>query len=167
MADSYVQGSFAISCSNAEMALIEEAFQASYDLRDAGRPAAPSPEFLAAFPPTVPEDPWNGFLDVFPDPEFPDFGVDFEGGNSLDRPGISTIGFWSMTDFQPSALGELIRHCCQDTLRQTPIGFEWAFTCSKARAGEFGGGWCAVFADRVEIESTAEALSQALNGGII
>jgi len=32
MADCYVQGSFAFICTHAEMALIEEAFQASYDL---------------------------------------------------------------------------------------------------------------------------------------
>jgi hypothetical protein len=133
VADCYVQGSFAINCSNMEMALIEEAFQASYDLQTGERPTEPSPEFLAAFPPTKPVEPWSGFLQIFDDPEFPIFGVDFEGGSALERPGISAAAFWSMTDFQPSALGELIRHCCQDTLRHAPIGFEWAYSCSKAR----------------------------------
>lgn len=167
MADSYVQGSFAFTCSHAEMALIEEAFQASYDLGDGDTTTEPTPEFLAAFPPKLTDAPWSGFLGIFDDPDFPNFGVEFEGGNTLDQPGVSTVAFWSMTDFQPASLGELIRHCCQDTLRQAPIGFEFAFSCSRARRDEFGGGWCAVFADRIEIETTREALSHAIDGGIL
>lgn len=167
MADSYVQGSFAFTCTHAEMALIEEAFQASYDLESGGTPTEPTPEFLAAFPPVTPDDPWSGFLSIFDDPDFPSFGVEFEGGNTLDQPGVSMGSFWSMTDFQPAALGEMIRHCCQATLLQAPIGFEWSFSCSKPRRGEFSGGWCAVFADRIEIETTGEALSRAIEAGII
>ncbi|AZI37674.1 hypothetical protein NT2_06_02250 [Caenibius tardaugens NBRC 16725] len=167
MADSYTQGSFAFTCSHAEMALIEEAFQASYDLGDGDTPAEPTPEFLMAFPSVAPDDTWSGFLAIFDDPDFPNFGVEFEGGNTLDQPGVSIVSFWSMTDFQPAALGQLIRHCCQDTLRQAPIGFEFAFSCSRARRDEFGGGWCAVFADRIEIETTREVLSRAIEGGIV
>lgn len=167
MADCYTQGSFAFTCSHAEMALIEEAFQASYDLGDGDAPTEPTPEFLAAFPPKSPGDPWSGFLAIFDDPDFPSFGVDFEGGNTLDQPGVSTVSFWGMTDFQPDALAALIQRCCQATLLQAPIGFEWALSCSRARIGEFGGGWCAVFADRIEIETTGEALSRAIEGGII
>lgn len=167
MADSYVQGSFAFTCNNLEMALIEEAFQASYDLQDGSDLTPPTPEFLAAFPPVTPDDCWSGFLAIFLDPDFPNFGVDFEGGNTLDQPQVSTAAFSSPTDFQPAALGQLIQRCCQTTLHQAPIGFEWAFSCSRARQGEFGGGWCAVFADRIEIETTGEALSRAIEGGII
>lgn len=167
MADSYVQGSFAFSCSHAEMALIEESFQASFDLESGGEPPAPSPEFLRAFPPTAPDAPWSGFLAIFSDPDFPTFGVDFEGGNSAERPEVSTVCFYSTTDFQPDPLAALIQHCCQATLRQAPIGFEWACSSSRPRIGEFGGGWCAVFADRIEIETTGEALSRAIEGGII
>lgn len=167
MADSYVQGSFAFTCSHTEMALIEEAFQASYDLESGDEPPAPSPEFLAAFPPTTPDDCWSGFLAIFPDPDFPTFGVEFEGGNSPEQPEISTVCIYSTTDFQPDPLAALIQHCCQETLRQAPIGFEWACSCSRARIGEFGGGWCAVFADRIEIETTSEALYRAIEGGVI
>jgi len=99
MADSYVQGSFAFTCSNAEMALIEEAFQASYDLGADIELSASSPEFLEAFPPVMPHGPRSGFLAIFPDPDFPNLGVEFEGGNSLERPEISTVMFYSMTDF--------------------------------------------------------------------
>lgn len=167
MADSYAQGSFAFTCNHAEMALIEEAFQASYDLQDGGSPTDPTPEFLAAFPPVAPDKPWSGFVAIFSDPDFPNFGVDFEGGNTLEQPNVSTVAFFGMIDFQPYALGELIRRCCQDTLRQAPIGFEWACSCSRPRIGEFSGGWCAIFADRIEIENTGEALARAIDGGII
>lgn len=167
MADSYVQGSFAFTCSHAEMALIEEAFQASYDLQDERTPTDLTPEFLAVFPPTSADDPCSGFLGIFPDCDFPNFGVDFEGGNTLEQPGVSTVSLSSTTDFQPDALAALIQHCCQDTLRQAPIGFEWACSCSRARVGEFSGGWCAIFADRIEIETTSEALSRAIEGGIV
>jgi hypothetical protein len=167
MADYYTQGSFAFTCSHAEMVLIEETFQASYDLESGTTPTDPTSEFLAAFPPASPDDPWSGFVAIFDDPQFPNFGVDFEGGNTLDRPGVSTVSLWNTTDFQPAALGELIRHCCQETLRKAPIGFEFALSCSRARRDSFGGGWCAVFADRIEIETTRQALSCAIEGGIL
>lgn len=149
------------------MAWLPEAFQASYDIESGNSPVEPSPEFLAAFPAVSAGDPWSGFLAIFPDPDFPSFGVEFEGGNSLERPEVSTVCFYSTTDFQPDAVAALIQHCCQETLRQAPIGFEWACSCSKPRIGEFGGGWCAIFADRIEIETTGEALSRAIAGGII
>ena len=167
MADYYTQGSFAFTCSHAEMALIEEAFQASHDLENGDTPSQPTPEFLAAFPPTSPDDTWSGFVTLFDDPEFPSFGVEFEGGNTLDQPGVSTVSMWSMIDFQPAALAALIHRCCQETVRQAPIGFEFGFSCSRARRDGFGGGWCAVFADRIEIETTRQALSLALEGGIL
>jgi hypothetical protein len=167
MADYYVQGSFAFTCSHAEMALVEEAFQLSYDLQDGREPVDPTPEFMAAFPPDTPDDHWSGFRAIFPDPDFPHFGVAFEGGNTLEQPDITTAAFFSMTDFQPDALAGLIQHCCQDTLRTAPIGFEWACSCSRPRRSEFGGGWCAIFTDHIEFGTTGEALSHALHGGII
>lgn len=164
MADSYVQGSFAFTCTHAEMALIEEAFQASCDLESGGTPTEPTPEFLAAFPLVKSDDPWSGFLAIFPDPDFPTFGVNFEGGNSLERPEISTVIFYSTTNFQPDPLAALIQHCCQTTLYEAPIGFEWACSCSKARIGEFGGGACAIFPDRIIFNNTAQMLERALKG---
>lgn len=158
MADSYVQGSFAFSCTHAELALIEEAFEASYAFMAEDTTRDPSPEFLAAFAPVKPGDPWSGFLAIFPDPDFPDFGVEFEAGNACDHPEVSTVFLYSTTDFQPDALAQLIRHCCQDTLRQAPIGFEWACTCSRPKLGEFGGGACAIFADGTVFKTTGAML---------
>ena len=68
----------------------------------------------------------------------------------------------SMDDFDAAAIAVVIQRCCPETLAKGPIGFEWAMTCSKPRIGEFGGGWCAIFADRIEIDATNEALSRAL-----
>jgi len=50
-------------------------------------------------------------------------------------------------------------------LRQAPIGFEWAFSCSRPRVGEFGGGACAIFADRVVFETTRAMLERTLADG--
>lgn len=162
MADTYVQGSFVFTCSNAEMALIEEAFQASYDLTAGLEPSAPSTEFLAAFPRVAPEDPWSGFRDIFCDPDFPTFGVDFEGGNSIADPDICTVILFGTTDFQAEPIATLLQRCCQASLCKQPIGFEWAVTCSKPRIGEFGGGFCAIFADRIVIQATSEGLAAAM-----
>jgi len=122
---------------------------------------------LAAFPPSNAADPWSGFRDAFDDPEFPGIGADFESGACPDQPGLCVICFASMSDFDPAAIAMLIQRCCPKTLKIAPIGFEWAMTCSKPHLDEFGGGWCAIFADRIEMETTGAALSCALDGGII
>lgn len=165
MAETYFSASFAFSCTNAEMALMEEAFSVSEDLNCEMEPPSPSPEFLNAFPPTQGGDQWSGFLALFDDPNFPMLGADLSGGNSANEPAISTALISGTTDFQPWAIAELIRRCCQASLGLAPIGFEWAVTCSRARPGEFGGGRCAIFADRVDIQSTGEALNHALAAG--
>lgn len=162
MADTYVQGSFAFTCSNAEMALIEEGFQASADLMDDCEPFEPSPEFLAIFPPVDTADRWSGFRAIFSDPDFPSFGVDFEGGNSPEALDVCTICIFSATDFQPEPVANLIHRCCRETLSKGAIGFEWAYSCSKPLVDQFGGGWCAVFADRIEYGGTGDALRHAL-----
>ncbi len=162
MAETYFQGSFAFTCTNAEMALIEEAFQASCDLTAGLEVSAPSTEFLTVFPPVALDDPWSGFRDIFCDPDFPTFGVDFEGGNSIGDADICTAILFGTTDFQPEPIATLLHRCCQESLRKRPIGFEWAVACSKPRIGEFGGGFCAIFADRIVIQSTSEGLATAM-----
>lgn len=162
MAETYFSASFAFSCTHAEMALMEEAFGVSEDLNCEMEPPAPSPAFLNAFPPTEGGDQWSGFLALFDDPNFPMLGADLGGGKSSYEPTVSTALISGTTDFQPWAIAELIRRCCQASLALAPIGFEWAVTCSGARPGAFGGGRCAIFADRVDIQSTCEALMHAL-----
>src|SRR3546814_17859062 len=53
MADHFIQGSFAFTCSIAEAALIEEAWQLAADLMGDFDPAPISDELLAVFPPSL------------------------------------------------------------------------------------------------------------------
>lgn len=161
MADYFLSASFEFHCSNAEMALLEEAFALSADLNDDIEPAALSSEFLAAFPPLPQEDPYSGFLALFDDANFPNLGADLTGGNSLEEPAISTAHISGSTDFQPGPIAGIIQRCCQASLAHGPITFEWAETCSRLRIGGFGGGWCAVYPNYIEIQSTRDALKKA------
>jgi hypothetical protein len=158
MADYYVQGSFSFTCTAAESALIEEAWQHAADIGDTAAPGEPSAEFLAAFPPTDLGNPFNGLLEIFDDPNFPIFGADIEIGGA-DSCLVSIFGD---TDFQPDAIAALVQRCCRQTLCEAPIGFEWSFSCSRPRADGIGGGWCAIFVDGIEFGATSEALARTL-----
>src|SRR3546814_2459159 len=57
MADHFIQGSFAFTCSIAEAALIEEAWQLAADLMGDFDPAPISDELLAVFPPSLADKP--------------------------------------------------------------------------------------------------------------
>lgn len=167
MADCWVQGSFAFRCLPAEADLLYEAMRALNDLMVEDEPEPPSAAMAAIFAPTRTGEPWSGLVDLMPDPEFPGINADWlreaaPDDPNPDDPNIAIMVFYSMVDFDPFALAELIRGCCRETLTAAPIGFEWAMTCSKPRIGEFGGGWCAVFADRIESETTGSGLSRAL-----
>lgn len=53
MADTWIQGSFVFRCTDLELALVEEAFEASYQLTDADiATPPPSANFAAHFRPT-------------------------------------------------------------------------------------------------------------------
>lgn len=164
MADSFIQGSFAFTCSIDEVALIEEAWQHAADLMGDFEPASVSPEFLAIFPPVDPDDQLSGFAAIFDDADFPDFGAELSGCNAEEDPKSCTVSIFSTTDFQPYPIATLIHRCCTASLADRPVGFEWSLTCSRPYRDSFGGGWCAIFSDRIEIEMTREALSKALDG---
>lgn len=166
MADHFIQGSFAFTCSIDEAALIEEAWQLAADLMGDFKPAPLSDELLAVFPPTIANNPISGFTAIFDDTNFPDFGADIRVESSTDDPMTCPVTIYSTIDFQPWPIAGLIQRCCQSSLAIAPVGFDWSFTCTKPYLDSFGGGWCAVFPDRIEIEFTREALSKALEGGI-
>ncbi|CAM5611850.1 hypothetical protein ACFSUK_04500 [Sphingobium scionense] len=166
MADHFIQGSFAFTCSIAEAALIEEAWQLAADLMGDFEPAPVSDDLLAVFPPTIGDKPLSGFIAIFDDANFPDFGAEIRVENSIEDPKTCTVAIFGATDFQPWPIAGLIQRCCQLSLTVAPVGFDWSFTCTKPYLDSFGGGWCAVFPDRIEIEFTREALSKALNGDI-
>ncbi len=164
MADSFVQGSFAFACTIEEAVLIEEAWQITADLGCELEPASVSPEFLAIFPPINGEDQLSGFTAIFDDPLFPEFGADLAVHNPPEDPTTCSVSIYSTTDFQPGPIGTLIQRCCQTSLAQDPIGFDWSFTCTRPYRDSFGGGWCAIFPNRIEFRTTRQALSRALEG---
>lgn len=162
MADNWRQGSFAFRCTASECALIEELINAGFALMNDDEADPPSAALLAAFPSDDANTPWSAVREAFADPEFPAIGADFLSETFPADPQARIVYFASMDDFDAYAVALLIQRCCPETLAKGSIGFEWASVCSRPRIGEFGGGWCAVFADRIEIEATYEPLSRAL-----
>lgn len=162
MADSFVQGSFGFTCSIDEAALIEEAWQLSADLSAGFEPGSVSSAFLAIFPANTQDDLFSGFTSIFDDAAFPEFGADLRVENSADDPKVCTVSIFSTTDFQPDPIAALIQRCCAASLAGSAIGFEWSFSCSRPYRDSFGGGWCAVFADRIVHGTTRGVLSRAL-----
>lgn len=162
MADSFVQGSFAFTCSIDEAALIEQAWQLSAHLSNGFEPGSVNPEFLAIFPPKTHDDLYSGFTPIFDDAAFPEFGADLRVETSADDPRICIVSIFSTTDFQPDPIATLIQRCCAGSLAGSAIGFEWSFSCSKPYRDSFGGGCCTIFADQIVHETTRGALSRAL-----
>lgn len=167
MADMYIQGSFAFTCHVAEAETLAKAWYAVLALRDDVEPDTPSAALIALFSPREAHDPWSGLLSIFDDRDFPDFGADLQIDVDQDNGDMRIVVICGMTDFQPAPIAKLIQRCCAQSLAQAPIGFEWAEVCSRPRVGHFRGGWCAIFPDRLEFESTHHVLSAALSGAAI
>ena len=163
MAEFRTQASFAFRCSNAEMALLEEAFLAAANLAYGCAPDPPPPELLAIFPPTG-DDVWSRLRGVFADPAFPILGVDLEGSNTLHDPTRCAVNVYGTTDVDPGAVALLIQRCCPESLEQAPVGFGYCWSCSKPRVGAFGGGLWVIHPDRIDSGTTGEALAAALRG---
>src|SRR3546814_16246788 len=83
MADHFIQGSFAFTCSIAEAALIEEAWQLAADLMGDFDPAHISDELLAVFPPSLADKQLSGLTTIFDVAHFPAFGSHFQYANSI------------------------------------------------------------------------------------
>lgn len=103
-------------------------------------------------------NPFNGLLEIFDDPRFPQFGAELR----VTGADPCMVSIYGDSDFQPDAIAALIQRCCPQTLSEAPIGFTWSYGSSRPRPEDTGGGWCAIFADRIEFGETAEGLSKAL-----
>ncbi|MCP3732157.1 hypothetical protein M9978_17175 [Sphingomonas sp. MG17] len=160
MADTYIQACFVFSCTAAEWSLLQEAFTLSLDLCAELTPEPRSAAFMALFPASG-SDPWAGFSALFGGSSLPDFGCDLAGGAEMEGTRWQAI-ISAETSFEPDAVAQLIQRCCNETLAQGPIGFEWSVSCSRQRIDEFGGGWCAVFADRIVLRWTRDQLRSAM-----
>lgn len=106
-------------------------------------------EFRAKFPP-VSEDPWSGFLAIFPDPSFPEFGVAFEAvTRSDDTRAIMIYG----DQFDPEATANLLACLVTSSL---PITATWSASASKHRLDEFNGGGFRIAATGIDYRTSQD-----------
>lgn len=113
-------------------------------------------DFFARFPRT-PQSAFDGLLDLFPDQNYPslDFDIDFGTPDAAGQ----VVLFFSGGQFGVETAAKLIQLCAPSVL---PFGFEFALDCDRLRAGEFGGGYVAITADRIEYGHTAQMLDRAI-----
>ncbi|WBO21744.1 hypothetical protein [Sphingomonas abietis] len=163
MADYFVQTCFAFDCSNDEAALLAEARQVATDLFVGFDPAPRSEAFGAVFPATIEGDWKSGFLELFDDPRFPEFGADISVADCPEALRSRRVTISGRRDFQFDAIAALIQRCCKTSLAAAPVTFEWGYSCNQARLDGFGGGWCVVFADRIRSGTTADAIDALIN----
>lgn len=165
MSNSYTKAAFCISVGLAEADLLRrvvgaieligdaeisiEALDAHY--RDLGG------DFAECFPRTA-DSPFDGLLDLFPDVNYPalDFEVEF---GAPDAAGQALLLF-SGEQFGVETAAKLIQRCAPSALH---FGFEFALDCDRLRSGEFGGGFVAITADRIEYGYTAQMLDRAIS----
>ena len=166
MVDYYSMASFAFLCTVEEATILAQAFEIALDLQLERDPGQPDKSFFDIFPP-MPDDPFASFRAIFPDPDFPELGADLDVTIPPGDPDMRAVAILGMSHFQHEAVATLIQRACQTSLVRSPVGFEWSLSCSRPRTDGFGGGWCAVFHDRIEFETTGEVLARALEGGCI
>jgi len=150
MANYYLQTVFTIPVMPEEAALLKECFAASVDLSSdlAELPAegmeaietyyaSRSEAFKTTFPKkSYEEDPFATFLDLWSDPDFPEFDADLSIRDNPD--GEGQVAFISGHEVDVSALASLIQKVCKSAL---PFGFQWAEVCDKDRPNGFAGGY--------------------------
>src|SRR3546814_13503535 len=111
MADYWTQGSFAFQCTQAERALLDEAFAAAQLLcrgEDAGEPSS---ALLAAVPPQAGGPPWGGFVTRFTYPEFPHFGAVLASQAVADDPSCADIVISGSDEFEVEASAAGVPRC--------------------------------------------------------
>lgn len=165
MANHFTKASFMLAVTPAEaevLRLVPEAVDSldEADLEPAERTArfaALGPAFAAAFPPSA-DDPFDGFLGLFSDPDYPCLGFTLQ----VDPPGATdTVEVWihgEQVDIEVAAA--LIQAAAKSAL---PFGFEYALDCDRMRPGEFGGGFIVIREDDIEFSGSARGLERALS----
>ncbi|WP_328281972.1 hypothetical protein [Sphingobium sp.] len=164
MANHFTKASFVLAVTSAEADVLRKVADALDTVGDAAlepadraaRFAALGPVFAACFPPSEAE-PFDGFLGLFSDPDYPTLGFTLE----IDPPGdTDTVRVWIHGDqIDIEAAAALIQAVATSAL---PYGFEYALDCDRMRPGEFGGGYVVIRADDIEYGGSARGLEQAL-----
>ena len=163
MSNSYVKAAFAVRMSVSDAALIAAAECATAILdSDATEDqlkaayAELGPGFAKAFPPGK-DNPFDGFLKIFDDPDFPYLDCDIEIGEQ-DADGMCEVIFTG-EQFGVAQVAELLFRAARSAL---PCGFAYAFDCDKLRLGEFGGGCAAISEDGITYHTTGRHIEQLL-----
>lgn len=99
----------------------------------------------------------------FRDHDYPYFSVDVDVEPQPADDGKVRVMVTAYEGPDLEALANALQLVLDETL---PVGFEWSNHCDRHRPGAFGGGWCAVFKDRIEWEQTGTRLEMALKGEI-
>ncbi|MBO9579507.1 MAG: hypothetical protein J7498_01285 [Sphingobium sp.] len=168
MANTYVRTAFKIPVTTEEAELLEECFEvaaeidccirgeeldearAYYDERSAG--------FRAAFPIHPDEsDPFAAFLDLWDDPDFPQFDADLSIGAADDSPGAVALISGHQIDVR--AVANLIQKACPSAL---PFGFQWAYYCDRLAPNEHGGGYFVITGTDIIGGSTGWLMNEVL-----
>lgn len=164
MANNYIHAAFAVTIRASEAELIAAAETAidaiEEDLQGEDRREAYNalgPAFADAFPPTS-DDPFSGFMPIFPDKDFPclDATITIEDGQDH----TTRVVTFSGDQFGIEQVANLLFACAKSAL---PIGFEYAYTCDKLRNDEFGGGAVIIKTDGIAYHSTHAIVSNALS----
>lgn len=164
MANNYIHAAFAVTVTASEAALIAAAETAidaiEEDLQGEGRREAYEalgPAFADAFPP-LSDDPFSGFMPIFPDKDFPCLDATITIGDGQDH--TTRVVTFSGDQFGIEQVANLLFACAKSAL---PIAFEYAYTCDKLRNDEFGGGAVIIKADGIDYHSTHAIVSNALS----
>lgn len=164
MANNYILAAFAVTVTASEAELIAAAETAidaiEEDLQSEGRREAYEAlgsAFADAFPP-ISDDPFSGFMPIFPDKDFPclDATITIEDGQDH----TTRVVTFSGDQFGIEQVANLLFACAKSAL---PIGFEYAYTCDKLRNDEFGGGAVIIKTDGIAYHSTHAIVSNALS----
>jgi hypothetical protein len=165
MANNYTKASFTLAVLPAEAEVLRRVPDALEILGEraldpaerAARFADLGSAFAECFPPSE-ADPFEGFLDIFSDGDYPCLGFELV----VDPPGEGeTIGIWiygEQVDIDTAAA--LIKGTAKSAL---PFGFEYALDCDRLRPGEFGGGYVVIRDDGIEFGGSAPGLERALS----
>jgi hypothetical protein len=164
MANNYIHAAFAVTITASEAELIAAAETAinaiEEDLQGEDRREAYEAlgsAFADAFPP-ISDDPFSGFMPIFPDKDFPCFDATITIEDGQDH--TTRVVTFSGDQFGIEQVANLLFACAKSAL---PIGFEYAYTCDKLRNDEFGGGAVIIKADGIDYHSTHAIVSNALS----
>jgi hypothetical protein len=139
MSENYLQTSFAFDLTTSEAAHLATALAIIALLDDADQTPAltawnDAPQDFKALFPSPDESPLTGLLELFSDPDYPQFGATFDIDPADE--GTSRVHI-SGDQFDPDATANLLAAVVETSF---PIICTWAATCSKPRLDEFTGG---------------------------